>query len=233
MLIMIGTDPEAFVKVADEFISAHQIFPGTKKEPFKVDKGAIQVDGTAVEFNIDAASSEDEFVANIQTVQAQMLEILHKFDRDAHIEYVPVVQYSDSVWSQIPPECKILGCDPDFNVNGQPNPNPINYLQDRPVRTAAGHIHIGFRNPAQFVSTNRAFKDALYVANKFHQSGLFQPTTDEESERLKFYGANGSFRPKPYGVELRAPSNLWLKHETTIRKMYRDVNQTYRMAVGF
>lgn len=233
MLVIIGTDPEAFIKVGNDNISAHDIFPGTKKEPYKVDCGAVQVDGTAVEFNIDPASSEDQFFNNIRVVKAQLNEMLHKFNPEAMIEFKPIVQYREDIWKSIPESCKELGCDPDYNVKGEINPNPIEFLQNAPIRTAAGHIHIGWRNPAQHVTESRKFKDAQYVANKFHQSGIFAPVTTEEVERLKYYGHNGSFRPKPYGVEIRSPSNLWLNHESTIRKMYRDVRETYRAAVGY
>jgi hypothetical protein len=233
MLVILGTDPEAFVRIGRDYISAHNIFPGTKKDPYKIDKGAVQVDGTAVEFNIDPASNEDQFVNNIQTVKVQLSEMLHKFNPEAIIDFVPIVKYRDDIWESIPNDCKILGCDPDWNYSGEVNQNPIEVLGNTSIRTAAGHIHIGFRNPDQYISENKKFKDALYVARKFHQSGIFEPKTSGEQERLKYYGHNGSFRPKSYGVELRSPSNLWLREEGSIRSMYRGVRETYKAAVGF
>ena len=55
--ILVGCDPEVFVAKGGKFISAHGMIPGTKKAPHKVERGAVQVDGMALEFNIDPAAS--------------------------------------------------------------------------------------------------------------------------------------------------------------------------------
>src|SRR5690606_35310738 len=65
----IGCDPELFlVDGKGNFRSAHDLIPGSKLQPFKVEKGFIQPDGTSAEFNIDAAVTEEEFTTNIKTV---------------------------------------------------------------------------------------------------------------------------------------------------------------------
>ncbi len=48
----IGADPEIFLRRRGKAFSAHGVIPGTKKEPHNVEKGAVQVDGMAVEFNV-------------------------------------------------------------------------------------------------------------------------------------------------------------------------------------
>jgi len=53
--ILVGCDPEYFVKKNGIFQSAHGLIMGDKKNPQKVRNGAVQVDGMAVEFNIDPA----------------------------------------------------------------------------------------------------------------------------------------------------------------------------------
>ena len=62
MQLLLGADPEAFVVLKDGGIpvSAHGLLPGTKDKPFPVEKGAVQVDGMAAEFNIEPAATEDE-----------------------------------------------------------------------------------------------------------------------------------------------------------------------------
>ncbi len=80
--IAIGCDPETFLKRHGEYISAFGMFPGTKNEPYKVNKGAIQVDGFALEFNIDPAFSAEEFDYNIQTVLNQMDDMVKSVDPD-------------------------------------------------------------------------------------------------------------------------------------------------------
>ena len=54
-MITVGADPELFVKKGRSFQSAYGMIPGTKQKPKKVIKGAVQVDGMALEFNIDRA----------------------------------------------------------------------------------------------------------------------------------------------------------------------------------
>ena len=53
--ILIGCDPEVFVKQNGVFRSAHGLIRGDKKNPQKIRSGAVQVDGMALEFNIDPA----------------------------------------------------------------------------------------------------------------------------------------------------------------------------------
>jgi hypothetical protein len=64
MEFKIGADPEFFLrdKATGKFVSAHGLIPGTKRQPMKVDKGAVQVDGMALEFNIDPVTNLDSSV---------------------------------------------------------------------------------------------------------------------------------------------------------------------------
>ena len=68
MEILVGCDPEVFVKKNNQFVSAHGLIRGDKKNPFPVKDGAVQVDGMALEFNINPAHSENEFVFSVQSV---------------------------------------------------------------------------------------------------------------------------------------------------------------------
>lgn len=226
---LLGTDPEMFLMDRDgNFVSAAGNFPGTKQEPYKIDKGAVQVDGTALEFNIDVARSEDEFFGNIRTVLAQIDEMIKGVDPDLKREFIPYATFDGKYFKELPDECKILGCDPDFNIQGQMNPNPGDFLFERPIRTAAGHIHIGWTEDEDAGSAGH-FEDCRTVAEFFHKKAVFEPRTFAEIDRLRHYGMNGSFRPKKYGVELRSPSNLWLKSEKTIRETYRKVQAHMEM----
>jgi hypothetical protein len=52
MQVSVGADPEVFVRNAEgEPVPACGLIPGTKAEPHRVDSGAVQVDGLALEFN--------------------------------------------------------------------------------------------------------------------------------------------------------------------------------------
>jgi hypothetical protein len=76
----IGADPEVFVGKNNSFVSAHGLVQGTKEAPSPVYKGAVQVDGLALEYNIDPASTPEEFEDNILTVQSQLKSMIGDLD---------------------------------------------------------------------------------------------------------------------------------------------------------
>lgn len=235
-VIKIGCDPEGFlVDGSGDFISAYGIVQGTKHEPFKLDGGAVQVDGLAVEFNIDPVETADEFHKNIKKVLYQIDEIIHAVDKDFSVRWTPVAKFRPTIWNMAPEQCKELGCDPDFNVKGVVNANPTHKLQGNPLRTAAGHIHIGWREELLEDPTDKEhFALCLDIAQGFFYSHLssYIPHTAEEEERMHYYGHNGSFRPKKYGIELRSPSNIWVGHEESQKLIFNQTREKFRDLTG-
>lgn len=233
MKIKIGCDPEVFLKNAKsgEYISAAGLFPGDKKNPFPVEKGAVQVDGTALEFNIHPAENEDDFFNNIYTVYKQMQEMVSKVDKELVLAPKPIVNFNANIWEAIPIDAKILGCDPDYNIKGEVNPNPSDKIFNLPLRTGSGHIHIGWSD-GENVNDPSHFEDCRFMAHQFFLRGVHRPVTDDENKRLRYYGGNGAFRPKPYGVELRSPSPLWIKSEQGIREMFRKTSKNFFEIAG-
>lgn len=218
MQIKLGTDPETFLKLGNKFITADGVVPGTKDNPFAVDKGAVQVDGTALEFNIHPAETAEEFDKNITVVLTQIKEMVKKVDKDIEIVFTPIAKFDAEYFANLPLKSKILGCDPDWNIRGgiiEKDEKQIN----NPIRTAAGHIHIGFTEN-ESVNDPVHFEDCRFLAEHFYRLGRvpyaqYGVLSLEEQERLKYYGGNGAFRPKPYGVELRQYSNLWVQRSAT------------------
>ena len=136
--ILVGADPEVFVRQNGGFVSAHGLIEGNKDRPQKVNRGAVQVDGMALEFNIDPAKDTDEFVLNITTVFEQLKLMVPNHE----IAVVPVADFSLDYIRQQPREARELGCNPDFDAyTGTVNQKP---QAERPMRTAAGHVHIGW-----------------------------------------------------------------------------------------
>jgi hypothetical protein len=116
MEFTIGCDPEVFLSSPKGFVSAAGLFPGTKAQPHRVEKGAVQVDGLALEFNIDPAKTPEEFDENIETVLTQMKEMVRQVDKDMRITFVPFARFDVKYFNDIPEENKILGCDPDYDA---------------------------------------------------------------------------------------------------------------------
>lgn len=221
--ILIGTDPELFLHDGQEYISAHGYFPGTKETPFPVDRGAVQVDGCALEFNITPAKSAEEFDENISTVLEQMKDMVKDVNPSYSMVFEPYAKFDPTYFMLLPVSSKILGCDPDYTVSGRmQTPDPE--LQESPFRTAAGHIHIGWTNGANPIDEEH-FALCRRIASAFMKTPGFIPTTRNERERVKYYGRPGSFRPKHYGVELRSPSNLWVKTPESRKEIFNTVTR--------
>jgi len=219
-----GTDPEMFLKVGQKFVPACGLFPGTKDDPYKVDKGAVQVDGLALEFNIDPVETAEDFSKNIQTVLAQIDEMIRKVDPNMRRVFTPFADFDPVDFKLLTDDQKMLGCDPDFNgISGLINPRPE--ITDSPFRTAAGHIHIGWTEGADIADPIH-FEDCRFVSHRIGNSGLFYPNTGQEYRRLQYYGANYAFRPKPYGVEIRFPSNVWVAKTETQIAAFNNVKHT-------
>lgn len=216
MNILIGCDPEVFVRQQGIFKSAHGLIPGTKKEPFKVDKGAVQVDGMALEFNIDPAASEDEFVLNVQSVFNTLALMVPEYQ----IVTVPVAHFDKEYLYSQPREALELGCDPDYNAwTGDANVKPD---ADRPMRTASGHIHIGWTNQQDTNNMGHVGRAKDVVKQMDFFLGLPSLFWDDDKERREMYGKAGCCRYKSYGVEYRTLSNAWLRSEVLMRRVYKN-----------
>lgn len=228
-----GCDPEVFLfdTHTQKYVSAAGHFPGTKHEPYKVDCGAIQVDGMALEFNIDPVDNEKDFISNIERVKEQMTSMVKEVNKNWVIRYEPYVRFSKEVWDAAPDSAKELGCDPDYNYNGDINPDVSARFVggNTTTRTGSGHIHLGWTS-GQDVDTAACREDARFIAHKFYQHGVFRPATELEHFRLNFYGQYGAHRPKSYGVELRAPSNIWVSSPKTVGQMFQKVNEAFKAA---
>jgi hypothetical protein len=216
MNILIGCDPEVFVKQGGLFKSAHNLIKGDKKNPFKVRSGAVQVDGMALEFNIDPAATEDQFVFNVQDVFNQMKLMVPDYE----VVVSPVAHFDAAYLKQQPAEALELGCDPDYCAwTNDQNPRPDG---DRPMRTASGHIHIGFTDGEDINDPLLRHRGNIIAKQLDYYLGLPSLIFDKDVERRGMYGRAGSCRYKPYGVEYRTLSNAWLKSEKSMRWVYRN-----------
>jgi hypothetical protein len=224
MNLLLGCDPEIFLRDRNtgQFVSAHGLIDGDKKNPLRVNKGAIQIDGTAVEFNIDPAKNLTEFKQNINVVMKQLEEAVRARNPDVELAITPTAHYDPAYFAGIPEGSKELGCEPDYNAYTRDvNPRPDS---DRPMRTASGHIHIGWTDGQDPLSPEH-FEDCCAVTKQL--DGVLLPASkawDKDEDRRSMYGAKGAFRPKPYGCEYRVLSNKWLEDPKLITWVYKATN---------
>jgi len=207
-----GCDPELFVRNSDgEFVTAEGLIPGTKEEPFKVDGGAVQVDGMAAEFNIDPVSTFTGFNDNIVKVISQLKKML---PAGHTLVAEPAVVFSEKEWERTPDIAKVLGCTPDFNAwTGQVNPPPDATGQNERLRTASGHLHFGWTDDG--IPTDPVFVGNCrdLVKQLDWHLGAWSLSKDSDPRRRELYGRAGAMRFKPYGVEYRVLSNFWLSRK--------------------
>lgn len=207
----LGADPEVFVKHNGKAVSVFETgLPGNKKEPFKTQSGALQQDGFAAEFNIDPTPANDfnRFNQNIVATLAALRDNLNKGTKVYNLAIQPVMDFDPDYMAAQPEHVKELGCDPDFNAYTlKKNPMPDG---DRAFRSGAGHIHFGWGADIPVDNEDHMEICAGFVRMLDATVGLFMTYIDREPRRRELYGKAGAFRPKPYGVEYRTPSNAWI-----------------------
>ncbi len=215
--ILVGADPEVFMFKDNAPVSAFDQIKGDKKNPFRVDYGAVQVDGMALEFNIDPASTEEEFVHNITKVMDQLASMVPGYE----LRPVPVAEFGSEYINSQPPAALELGCDPDFNAweNGRANPRPNGSLD---FRTGAGHVHIGWTSGASAYDSDHIDTCVALTKQLDYYLGVPSLIYDTDNKRRLMYGAAGAFRTKPYGVEYRVLSNAWLRNVELMRWVYKN-----------
>lgn len=234
----IGADPEFFVQQNGKAVSAYGLVPGSKEKPFPVPKGAVQVDGMALEFNINPAESYAEFEDHMSTVLGAIIDMVPGYEilveqlADNPFQQVygslpkPVAEFGLDYIEAQPKEAKELGCSPDYNAyTKEANPRPD---AQTPFRTASGHVHIGWTNGVSV--DNEGHLEACRALTKSLDVWLGIPSLiwDGDDKRRQLYGAAGSFRPKPYGMEYRVLSNAWISNPVLRCTVYHNTIQAIK-----
>lgn len=228
--LTIGADPEIFImdRRNNQYVSAHDLFPGTKIEPFPIAGGAVQVDGVAVEFNIDPSSTKEVFLKNLASVSKVTHFMLRKRGYDYKFDVSPTAYFDKAYFDKLPDLVKELGCSPDYDAfkDGDINPKPGT---DEPFRTGAGHIHVGWTTGESLEDPAHLF-DCISAAKQL-ASILYVPSHawDSDQKRRTLYGKMGAFRPKPYGFESRFLSNAWMRQAETAAWVFDQVKYAMQM----
>ena len=216
--LLVGADPEIFVSKNNKLISAHGLVKGSKDSPYKVPKGAIQVDGMALEFNIEPAKNAQEFKDNVKEVMKQLQSHIPK---DYSLEVQATADFGKEYIDSQPLVAKELGCSSDMNAyTGKDNPKPN---AEVPFRTAAGHLHLGWTDTADIKDPEHLELCCGLTKVLDLYLGIHSVFKDPDVKRRSLYGAAGAFRPKSYGLEYRVLSNFWLKSDAEIKWAYDQV----------
>lgn len=207
-----GTDPEVFLwDVGTNLpISAHDLVPGTKENPFPTEHGFVQHDGVAAEFNIHPAKTPAEFAENVMNVMNDLRSIVKREGRDILLLSSPTITFDKEYFSTLPADVQALGCMPDYNawtleINDAPDPH-VDF------RSGGFHLVVGWTENESVHNPNH-FSDCAERVRQL-EAAIFPASLlwDVDSKRRKLYGQMGAFRPKPYGVEWRSLSNAILRY---------------------
>ncbi len=195
-----GADIEFFIRpLGDtEPIPAIGMVGGTKEKPMPLSKGYfIQEDNVAVEFNIPICKDRNSFVQAVDKgfrLCQDKLPPSFSYYEKASAAFKPVYLMH--------PQAREFGCEPDINAYTQ-KVNPRPHAENPYLRSAGGHIHIGWENPDMESRFELIRAMDVFV-------GLPSLSEDADTRRRELYGKAGAMRIKPYGVEYRTLSNYWL-----------------------
>jgi hypothetical protein len=206
--VTIGADPEIFVGKRNEIVSGHHLPFGTKDKPRATANGSVQVDGLALEVNVKPSRTKFEFVQNCSSVIKDLERLVKEADNEMYLIVTPTARFTPQYLESLPESAKELGCNPDWNaytLSENPRPDATGSF-----RTAGGHVHIGWGSGFNTNSLEHIAQCAMVAQQLDYTIGLFGIEIDHDVTRRELYGKAGSFRPKPYGMEYRTLSPMWL-----------------------
>lgn len=209
----IGCDIEVFFfdDVTKAVVSAEGYVPGTKNKPFVFDKNnpffAVSLDNVAAEFCIPPVTSSEEWLQNIKRSMDYVNSLA---PRNCKAVAMPAANF-DRKYLQTK-NALTFGCEPDINV-WTLSYNEAPYSEDDTLRSAGGHIHIGWENPTNEIREFMIKAMDLFV-------GVPSVLQEPNNKRKELYGKAGAFRLKNYGVEYRTVSNYYLENEGLTKWAY-------------
>lgn len=215
--ISFGADPEVFLRdtATKQFKSAIGLIPGSKHEPFLIGDNqfeAIQTDNVMVEYCQEPTIDPKKFYEDSLNIHKYIKNILPS---NLELVFQASAEFEDSELDN--PLAQEFGCDPDYNAwTGKKNPAPKS--QGVKLRTAGGHLHIGYQNPTPLVNLEIIKVLDLYLT-------LPSLIIDTDDRRREMYGKAGAFRHKDYGVELRTLSNFWVATQEGVEWAFTNAKQ--------
>lgn len=209
-----GSDPEIFFAKNGSIIGAEKVIPenGLVKTHAYTNHRVV-LDGVQAELHPMVASVVSQHAMSIAHCFDAISTKLSKMTKDGiQVSFAQVVQVDAAELATLSDAARILGCMPSFNFY---KARPIRVKADFPMRSAAGHIHLGLSapiyktwdpNPMDYRKALVPLLDIL-VGN----TGVMLDRDPLARERRKLYGHAGEFRLPDHGLEYRTPSNFWLK----------------------
>lgn len=214
-----GCDPEFFIQDKHgNFVSSIGKVGGSKAKPRPLPDapGSVQEDNVAVEFNIIPVVDVNGWLQSIRQVMTSIEKELNAKGLVSN-RSAPSVLFKPQELKH--PKAMEFGCEPDYDAwSKQENPKPVAPKGLENLRTAGGHIHVGYDSPDFDKAINLIRAMDVFL-------GVPSVTLDNDQRRRELYGKPGAFRFKPYGVEYRTLSNFWISDTIYMNWVWDQTNK--------
>jgi hypothetical protein len=209
--LLIACDPELFVMKDGKISSIAGILGYGKLNKLDTGKGVrLQEDNVLLEFDIDPCKT----LAAFDGLVSDALLICKDVAKTHGFELAMGVSshnYSPEEIALFPSSAKEFGCSSDLNVlTTRMNPVP---MPRKGLRTAGGHVHIGFVDhmglETEYAKSEKRQEVGIMCDFMLGLPSLFE---DKNDLRRTLYGQAGAIRNKEYGIEYRTLSNYWLEN---------------------
>lgn len=208
--LLVGADPELFVKKGGQISSIAGILGYGKYNKLDTGKGVrLQEDNVLLEFDIDPCEDFEKFDSLMKDALLLCKDVASKYGFELAMG-VSSHNYTKEEVALFPDTAKEFGCSSDLNVlTTRINPVPT---PRQGLRTAGGHVHIGFLDHMGLeldYKKSEARQEVGILCD--YMLGLPSLLEDDNDLRRKLYGKAGAIRNKEYGIEYRTLSNYWIE----------------------
>lgn len=228
-VIYLGSDPELFARDAATGLVtslAGRLGADKYNKRHVTEDVRIQEDNVLIEFDINPHGTFDGFNANM----ARGLQLCDEAARQVGSIVDPSIcshVFSDEELRTFHKDAFVFGCEPDFNaLTGMRNAKPA--AADAGLRTAGGHIHIGFNEVREVDSESQ--KVLGVMCDYF--LGLPAILLDKDDRRKELYGKAGACRFKQYGIEYRVLSNFWTQDDASRLWAWEQAHKAFNFMTG-
>lgn len=225
--ILIASDPEFFLQnEKGTIISAAGKLGCSKKNKLDMGNGVrIQEDNVLIEFDTDPHQLFKDFDANVVRAFEACDKVAGKLGLQLNLDKCSHI-FTPAEYDKFPESGREFGCNPDYNaLTGATNPKPK--AADPGLRTAGGHIHIGYEH----LGTMSADNQKILAVMCDYMLGLESLLLDNDDMRRELYGKAGATRFKDYGIEYRTLSNFWLRTPEGRKWAFERAHKAYKLAV--
>lgn len=225
-IFTIGTDPELFIRRNGKISSVAGVLGCSKEEKLHLSPNVrLQEDNVLAEFDINPCEGWEQFNNTVK----EGLELTQKLLEKHGFEIADGVSshvFSQEELDSFHKSAFVFGCTPDFNaLTGRQNASPTS--ENPGLRTAGGHIHIGYGKATPVTKQNQLAAGVL--CDYYHS--LPAMFIDGDERRKELYGKAGAIRFKDYGIEYRSLSNFWVTKEDLRRLIFDQTEKVVKNLV--